>query len=189
MPAHTDPTAAGVYDDRVVHIQGNDRRPANGGRSDKQCPGLIPLEMIRPTLLPGMKQGHRFSSQRILGMGSAAFELVATTASKAEVFKGGLTALGLGKNVVYGHWLAGVRLGRMIVGTVAIVSLKQAIVQIGRQVTRRLQLVGGGNLMAAPLQQTRRMRLAQHISVLVGTKLGQFVSLAGREGLVGVLVE
>ena len=154
-----------------------------------QRPGLIPLEMIRPDLLPGMKQGHRFSGQRILSADGTTLELVAATAGKAEVLKGGLTALGLGKNVVYGHRLTGVRFGRMAVGTAVIVGLKQAIVQIGGQVAHRLQLVGRGNLVATPLQQACRVGLAQHLPVLVGTKLGQFVSLAGRESLVRVLVE
>ena len=134
MPPHADPALAGVHDDRIVHIQSNDRRPAYSSQAYELCPGLIPPEMIRPCLLPGMKQGHRFSGQRILGADSAAFELVAATASKAEVFKGGLTALGLGENVVYSHRLTGIRLGRMTVGTVAIVSFKKAIVQIGGQI-------------------------------------------------------
>ena len=95
MPAYTHPAAPSIHDDRVVHIQGNDRRPAYGGQAQELCPRLIPLEMIRPGLLPRMKQGHGFSGQRILGADSAAFEFVAATAGKAEVLKSGLAALGL----------------------------------------------------------------------------------------------
>jgi hypothetical protein len=81
-----------------------------------------------------MKQGHRLCGQRILGADGTAFELVAATAGKTEVFKGGLTALGLGMNVIYSHWLTSICLGRVTVSTAAIVCLKQAIVQIGGQV-------------------------------------------------------
>ena len=172
MPSHTHPPTARVYDDRVVHIQGNNGRPTYCGQSYDQRPGLIPLEMIRPYLLPRMKQGHRLSSQRILSAAGATLELVAATASKAEVFKGGRTALGLGMNVVDGHRLTGVCFGCVTVGTAVIVCLKQAIVQIGGQVAHPLQLVGGGNLMASPLKQACRVGLAQHLAILVGTKLG-----------------
>ena len=123
MPPHTDPALAGVYDDRVVHIQSNNGRPAYSSQAYELCPGLVPSEMIRPDLLPGMKQGHRVCGQRILGADRAAFELVAATASKAEVSKGGLTVLGLGMNVVHGHRLTGVRLGRVAVGAAMIVCL------------------------------------------------------------------
>ena len=109
MPAHTDPALAGVYDDRVVHIQSNDRRPAYRSQSQEVRCGLIPLKVIRPNLLPGMEQGHRFSGQRILSADSTTLELVVATSSKAEILKGSLTALDLRMNVVHGHWLTGVR--------------------------------------------------------------------------------
>ena len=90
--------------------------------------------MIGPGLLPGVKQACHFASQWILSAGDAAFELVAAAASKAEVFKGGFAALGLRLNVVYGHWLAGVGLGRVAVSAMAIVGLEQPVAQIGGKI-------------------------------------------------------
>lgn len=62
-----------------------------------------------------------------MGTGGAAFELVAEAAGEAEVFKDGLTAPGLGSNVVHRHRLAGVGFGGVAVGAVAIVGLKQPV--------------------------------------------------------------
>jgi hypothetical protein len=107
--------------------------------------------MISPGLLPGVKQGCRFPGQWIQSAGGAAFELVAAAAGKAEVLKGGFATLGLRLNVVYGHRLAGVGLGRAAVCTVAIVGLKQPIAQIDGKIAHWLQFVWRWNLMPAPL--------------------------------------
>lgn len=99
MPADAYPAAACIYNNGVVHIQSHDCRPGHGGQADEQRPGLVPLEVIGPGLLPGVKQSCHFPGQRILSAGNATFEFVAAAAGKAEVFKGSIAALGLRDNV------------------------------------------------------------------------------------------
>ena len=124
MPANADPTPARIHDDGVVHIQSHNRRPTHGGQADEQRPWLVPLEMLGPGLLAGMKQEDRLSRQWVRGAGGAAFIFIAAATGKAEVFKGGFTASYLGDDVINGHRLTGVSLGSVAVGAVAIVGFE-----------------------------------------------------------------
>jgi hypothetical protein len=56
-------------------------------------------------------------------------------------------------HIAFSHRLPGIGLGRLTVGAVTIVNLKQAIAQVGGQVAHRLQLVCRGNPVPTPLKQ------------------------------------
>lgn len=100
MPADAHPAAARVHDNGVIHVQGHNCCSANVRQADDRCSSLVPLKMIDPVLSAGMKQGDPFTSQRVLRMSGATFELIATATGKTEVVKGRFTALRLGCNMI-----------------------------------------------------------------------------------------
>lgn len=136
-----------------------------------------------------MKERHHLAGQGVLGASGAAFGLVAAAAGKTEIFKSSFATLSLRQNMVYGHRLAGVGLAGVAVGAVAIVGLKQPIAQGGGQIAHRLQLIGWGDLMAAPLQQRGGVSFLQHAPIKFGAELGQFGPLLGRKRTTGIFIE
>jgi hypothetical protein len=55
---------------------------------------------------------------------------------------------------------------------VAIIGFKQPVAQVGGQIAHWLQLIGQGDLMAAPLQQSGGVGFLQHTPVKFGAELG-----------------
>ena len=58
MPPCADPTAAGLYDDPIVHTQGFDRRTATGCFSKYKRAAFIPAKMVGPVLAEWVKERH-----------------------------------------------------------------------------------------------------------------------------------
>lgn len=189
MPTDADPATTRIHYDRIIHIQGYNCRSTDSRQTHDQRPRVIPLKVIGPYLLPRVKQDDRVPSQRILCLGRAPFELVTAAASKTQVLNNCFTAFGLRDNVIDRHRLPSISFGRLAISTAAIVSLKQAVTQVGGQVAHRLQFVCRRNLVSSPLEQRRSMDFEQHLPVQFSAKLHQFLLLISRENLVGVSVE
>lgn len=90
--------------------------------------------------------------------------------------------------MIYGHRLASVGFAGAAVDAVAVVGFKQPVAQVGGQIGHRLQLIGGWELMTAPLQESGGVGFLQHAPVKFAAELGQFGPLLGREGVIGIFL-
>ena len=95
MPADTDPATARIHDDLVIGVEcDNGARPiaVNPKRRIRRIPGKV----VRPCLLPGVKEGHQVAGQRVGAPDGWSFEFITSSAGKTQVMQRGLTALGFG---------------------------------------------------------------------------------------------
>ncbi len=121
MPPHTDPAPPRVYNDRIIHIESDNRCAPYSSQANQQSPKRIPLKMLGPNLLAWMKKRDYLTGQWILHSRGATLELIAATARKTKVFKHSFAACTLRQNVVNGHRLTGVRFGSLAIGAMTVV--------------------------------------------------------------------
>lgn len=85
VPAGGDPSRADQACDRVVELEGDDRRTPGGGQPHHLGPVVAPLEMACPALTPRIEQPRPPPSQRIPAMRLDTFVPVTEPAGEPEI--------------------------------------------------------------------------------------------------------
>jgi hypothetical protein len=118
----------------MVYLQRDNRGASRCGKSKQFDAGFIPDKMFRPYLAAWVKESSCQPAQWINRADLAAFEFIAKTTSETQIFKDCQAALSARQNVVNRHRLAGVGLFGAAVSAVAIIGLRQAALQVLREV-------------------------------------------------------
>lgn len=105
MPILRDPERAGFDNVFVVQAQSNDRSPACRRQTNHMDSAIFPAKMCPPTLGTGIKERDKGLGKRVTGMGTCAFEFVATVTGSAEIIRRIVTARRARRDVIHnqGH--------------------------------------------------------------------------------------
>ena len=87
MPAHGDPAATGLDDQRMVHVQRGHGRAADCCPTDDFRSVRTPMEVLFPRVLSRVEQGRRFPRHRVRPADLGSLEFIARVTREAEVLQ------------------------------------------------------------------------------------------------------